>query len=217
MNREISNFISQKNKIPINYLAHAYLSFNDPRILVGNIISDFVKGKKKFDYPYDIQHGIALHRMIDTFTDAHAATKEAKEFFRPHYRLYSGAFIDVVYDHFLATDENEFSETSLYNFSQQVYSSLEKNQQWLPERFVLMFPYMKNQNWLFNYRTLQGTERSFGGLVRRAAYLSESDTASGLFEKHFQPLRQCYRQFWKDVKPFAREQFDMIMKGGSEL
>jgi acyl carrier protein phosphodiesterase len=35
----------------MNYLAHAYLSFNDPEILVGNMISDFVKGKKKFDSP----------------------------------------------------------------------------------------------------------------------------------------------------------------------
>ena len=33
----------------MNYLAHAYLSFNDPEILVGNMISDFVKGKKKAD------------------------------------------------------------------------------------------------------------------------------------------------------------------------
>ena len=33
----------------MNYLAHAYLSFNKPDILAGNIISDFVKGKKKFD------------------------------------------------------------------------------------------------------------------------------------------------------------------------
>ncbi len=35
----------------MNYLAHAYLSFGDPDILAGNMISDFVKGKKKFDYP----------------------------------------------------------------------------------------------------------------------------------------------------------------------
>jgi acyl carrier protein phosphodiesterase len=39
----------------MNYLAHAYLSFNDPEILVGNMISDFVKGKKKFDFPLRIQ------------------------------------------------------------------------------------------------------------------------------------------------------------------
>ena len=31
----------------MNYLAHAYLSFGDPDILAGNMISDFVKGKKK--------------------------------------------------------------------------------------------------------------------------------------------------------------------------
>lgn len=30
----------------MNYLAHAYLSFDEPEILVGNMISDFVKGKK---------------------------------------------------------------------------------------------------------------------------------------------------------------------------
>lgn len=65
----------------MNYLAHAYLSFGNPEILMGNMISDFVKGKTKFDYPVGIQKGIALHRMIDNFTDTHAATKEAKEFF----------------------------------------------------------------------------------------------------------------------------------------
>ena len=30
----------------MNYLAHAYLSFGDPGILTGNMISDFVKGKR---------------------------------------------------------------------------------------------------------------------------------------------------------------------------
>jgi acyl carrier protein phosphodiesterase len=84
------------------------------------MISDFVKGKKKFDYPVPIQKGIALHRTIDSFTDQHEATKEAKEIFRPAYRLYSGAFVDVVYDHFLATDMAEFSEESLLHFSLQV-------------------------------------------------------------------------------------------------
>lgn len=36
----------------MNYLAHAYFSFGDPAILTGNMISDYVKGKKQFDYPY---------------------------------------------------------------------------------------------------------------------------------------------------------------------
>jgi acyl carrier protein phosphodiesterase len=175
------------------------------------MISDFVKGKKKFDYPPRILQGITLHRIIDTFTDEHEATRKAKEFFRADYRLYSGAFIDVVYDHFLATDETEFSETSLFTFSQTAYATLEKYAHWLPEPFALLFPYMKNHNWLFNYRTLVGTQRSFGGIVRRSAYLTESDTASSLFEEHYQPLQQLYRQFWQDIKPFARRQLELLM------
>jgi acyl carrier protein phosphodiesterase len=54
--------------------------------------------------------------------------------------LYSGVFIDVVYDHFLAKDETEFTESSLMAFSENVYDSLENNIKWLPARFAAMFP-----------------------------------------------------------------------------
>jgi acyl carrier protein phosphodiesterase len=195
----------------MNYLAHAYLSFNHPGILAGNLFSDFVKGRKKFDFPADIQKGIALHRAIDTFTDTHDATREAKEVFRPHYRLYSGAFIDVVYDHFLAIDENEFPANSLEHFSRQVYADLEKQRQWFPERFAVIFPYMQSQNWLLNYQSTWGTEKSFGGLVHRSAYLTESNTAIQLFEEHYQLFQQCYRHFWAAAKPFARQQFEQLL------
>lgn len=194
----------------INYLAHAYLSFDDPEILVGNLISDFVKGKKKFDYPPGIQKGIALHRAIDSFTDKHDATKRANDIFRPYYRLYSGALTDVAFDHFLARDENEFSETSLFDFSQRSYEILEAYREWLPEKFASMFSYMKSQNWLFNYRTTRGIQKSFGGVVHRAAYLTDSETAGKLFEQHYQQFAEYYRHFWQDMKLYARRQYEMM-------
>jgi acyl carrier protein phosphodiesterase len=117
----------------------------------------------------------------------------------------------VVYDHFLAVDENEFSEALLYDFSQQAYQVIEQYSYWLPEKFARLFPYMKSQNWFFNYRTPGGTQQSFGGIVRRAAYLSESQKASELFEQHYQLLQDCYRHFWKDVKPFARTQYEWLL------
>ncbi|HVZ26147.1 MAG TPA: hypothetical protein VG842_08840, partial [Sediminibacterium sp.] len=88
----------------MNYLAHAYLSFRQPEILVGNMISDFVKGKKQFMYPANIQKGIRLHRAIDAFTDTHPATREAKKILEPAAGRYAAAFMDIVYDHFLAND-----------------------------------------------------------------------------------------------------------------
>jgi acyl carrier protein phosphodiesterase len=195
----------------LNYLAHAYFSFNDAGILTGNMISDFIKGKKRYDYPPGIQKGITLHREIDEFTDAHEATRQAKEIFRPHYRLYAGAFVDVVYDFFLANDPLVFTESSLMDFSQSTYALLSENSKWFPEKFAVMFPYMKSQNWLYNYRLPFGIEKSFGGLVRRANYLEESKTAFRLFTENVDSLQKQYDFFSADIKQFAERRFQFLL------
>jgi len=187
----------------MNYLAHAYLSFNRPGILVGNMISDFVKGRKKYEYPEVIQQGIALHREIDAFTDNHFATKEAKNIFRPAYRLYAGSFIDVVYDHFLALDENEFTDDSLKAFTINTYNMLDKYTDHFPEKFRAMYPYMKAHNWLYHYRYREGIQKSLGGVVRRSKYLTESDTAYLLFNEHYDELNRFYQLFFPELKSMA--------------
>ena len=93
--------------------------------------------------------------------------------------------------------------------------NVDNSQALLPERFAAMFPYMKTQNWLFNYRHRWGTERSLGGLVRRARYLSESRTAFELFEMHYQRLSGCFRHLWRDLKPFAWEEYDKLATEGN--
>lgn len=189
----------------MNYLAHAYLSFRQPELLVGNMISDHVKGKKKFDYSAGIQKGIELHRLIDSFTDEHEATKEAKEIFRPHYRLYAGAFVDVVYDHYLAIDPTIFTKDSLEEFAADTYTMLEPYSAVFPERFARMFPYMKTQNWLFNYSNKWGIENSLHGVVRRATYLTESATAFSLFEENFNTLQHCYQAFFPEMTAVVKK------------
>jgi acyl carrier protein phosphodiesterase len=70
----------------MNYLAHAYLSFGHAQILLGNMIGDFVKGTEaQMDiYPKAVKQGLILHRKIDSFTDQHAAIREAKKFSDPN-------------------------------------------------------------------------------------------------------------------------------------
>ena len=188
----------------MNYLAHAFLSFNNEDILAGNMISDFVKGRKKIDYTLPVQRGIHLHRLIDNFTDFHPQTAKAKEFFRPKYRLYSGAFVDIVYDHFLALDDIQFAEYGgLDNFTKTTYQSLDKNISNLPIAFQKMFPYMKMQNWLYNYRLKDEIRKAFGGLVYRAAYLHESEAAFEIFNIHYTELGSCYNAFFPELKSYT--------------
>jgi acyl carrier protein phosphodiesterase len=192
----------------MNYLAHARLSFDKTEILVGNLISDFVKGNRQFSFSPVIQQGIRLHRAIDGYTDRHEATREAKMVFKPVYHLYASAFVDVVYDHFLANDPNEFTDDSLLAFSRDTYTRLEPYLPVCPPAFANMFPFMKQHNWLYHYQYRWGIERSFGGLARRAAYITESETAFRLFEESYDRLSACYEAFFPDIKKFAARTLD---------
>lgn len=195
----------------MNYLAHAYLSYNKPLILVGNMVSDFVKGSRKLGYAATVQKGIELHRAIDNFTDAHPATAKAKRFFHSHYRLYSGPIMDIIYDHFLANDATIFSDASLLRFTKEVYQTLEEETVHLPMRFVTVLAYMKMENWLYHYRTPEGIQRSLHGLVRRASFISDSATAFQLFLSHYNELRSCYEEFFPDVKQMAKQKLAELL------
>ena len=195
----------------MNFLAHAHLSFNQPQVLVGNMISDFVKGKKQFEYPAAIQKGIQLHRAIDNFTDTHDVTQQVKLFFRPQYRLYAGAFTDVVYDHFLANDSNEFlTDDDLKQFALTTYKTLDDNFAVLPENFQTILPYMKEYDWLYNYKNKWGIQKSFNGLVKRSRYLVESDIAFEIFNAHYKSMQLLYRQFYPDLKKFAAHHLQQV-------
>lgn len=198
----------------MNYLAHAYLSFNNPPVLAGNMISDYIKGKKQFDYQPAVQKGIQLHRAIDNFTDTHEATQELKSFFRPYYRLYAGAFADVVYDHFLAKDQQQFpTAKDLEIFAANTYNTLENYTTIFPPPFQQMFPYMKQHNWLYSYQYTWGIERSFSGVARRAAYLSESNRAFEVFTLHYEAMQVCYDNFFPDIKNFSFNKLNELLLG----
>jgi acyl carrier protein phosphodiesterase len=194
----------------VNFLGHAYLSFGSEEILVGNMISDFVKGKAWMTYPEEIKKGIRLHRMIDAYTDDHSAIKEVKQIFRTDYRLYSAPIVDVLLDHFLANNPAHFTNTNLGLFTQSIYQTLEKQTAVLPPRFVHMFYYMKKEDWLYHYHTKAGIERSLHGLVRRSAFLQESERAVALFNKHYDDIVSLSNDFFKDVKVFAKEQWQLL-------
>lgn len=198
--------------IGMNYLAHAYLSYNKPHILVGNMVSDFIKGRQQYGYAVSVQKGIQLHRAIDYFTDVHPATAKAKEIFRPAYRLYSAPITDILFDHFLANDATIFTEASLLQFTKRVYQTLEEETAHLPQPFVNVLTYMKGENWLFHYRTTGGIQRSLRGLVRRASFIHDSTLAYELFLANYDELRSCYEALFPDVKQMAKQKINELLE-----
>ena len=97
----------------MNFLAHIYLSGEDEGITIGNFIADGIKGKKYLSYPASIQKGILLHRGIDSFTDSHPTVRQSTARLHENYGHYSGVIVDILYDHFLAKNWEEYHEQDL--------------------------------------------------------------------------------------------------------
>ena len=191
----------------MNFLAHSYLSFSEEQ-LVGNMIADFVKNRDVARLPESIQKGIKLHRAIDTFTDAHPLIHEAKAPFRPLVRLYSGAFVDVAFDYFLANDTTENSQREWQEHSQRVYAVLRRYEEFLPEVFKKVLDKMQQDDWLYNYRNEWGIEYSFRNVVNKAQFLDKTTNVFPAFLANKDFLREKYEIFFPEIKSFAQDFMD---------
>lgn len=179
----------------MNYLAHSILSFTNGQ-LVGNMIADFIKNNERENFPLDIQEGIKLHRAIDTFTDSHPAVSEAKKIFSPLVRLYSGAFVDVAFDYYVA---HLYTEKELKLHSKRVYMILWENERCLPENYKKMLVRMEHDDWLTNYREEQGIQFSMQNVLHKAKYLDKDLKVFDIFLENKNELQKCFDNFFPDI------------------
>ena len=186
----------------MNFLAHSFLTFNDGQI-VGQFLEDFIRNKDRYSFPKDIQDGITLHRAIDTFTDSHPAIHEAKKVFSPLVRLYSGAFVDVSMDYFLARDFSINSLKGWKKHSQKVYQVLNENEQFLSDNFKKMLVKMEHDDWLYNYREDWGIKFSIQNVLNKAKYLDKDIPVFQAFLDNKDVLQKCYDDFFSDLLAHA--------------
>jgi acyl carrier protein phosphodiesterase len=190
----------------MNFLAHAYLSGDDKKLLVGNFIGDFIKGRQALSkFGPEIIRGVELHRAIDEFTDNHPIVHESKDRLRPRYRHYSAVIVDVFYDHFLAAQWRQFHHQSLEAFALDTYKIIESFSPILPVRFKQMFPYMVNGNWLVNYANITGVDRTLSGMASRSPYDSKMEHAVSDLEKHYKEFNEEFDRFFPELRRFSEE------------
>ena len=184
----------------MNFLAHSYLTFTDEQI-VGQFLEDFIRNRERFSFPEKIGEGLTLHRAIDTFTDAHPEVHEAKKIFSPLVRLYSGAFVDVTFDYFLA---NSMPDQILKKHSERVYRVLRNHERFLPENFLRMLDRMEKDNWLYNYKEDWGIKFSVQNVLNKAKYLDKDISVFEVFLSNKPQLQEHFDRFFPDVLEEAR-------------
>ncbi|TXE15215.1 DUF479 domain-containing protein [Seonamhaeicola algicola] len=194
----------------MNYLAHIYLSGNNTLIQIGNFMADSIKGKKYTTYPKEIQIGILLHRQIDFFTDTHKTVKTSKKKLQKKYGLYSGIIVDILYDHFLAKNWSNYSNTPLDVYTTKFYNNLNKHYELLPSRIKNMMPYLITDNWLLSYQTTNGIAKVLNGMNKRTknrAKMNEAIIELNLFYAEFEVE---FTLFFKELIVFAENKLEEI-------
>ncbi|HET8810892.1 MAG TPA: ACP phosphodiesterase [Flavobacteriaceae bacterium] len=187
----------------MNYLAHIYLSGENDALKIGNFIADSVKGKKYLEFPKGIQNGIMLHRKIDTFTDTHPVVRKSISRFSHDFGLYSGVITDILYDHFLAANWNDFHLQSLEKYVAEFYDLLEQNFAVLPKRVQNFYPYMVKQNWLVSYASISGIEKILTQMNHRVKTGVELQKSIPEIKEHYDSFEREFRLFFEELKTFT--------------
>jgi acyl carrier protein phosphodiesterase len=180
----------------MNFLAHAFLAGSEPADRLGAMLGDFVKGPLPGGLSPGLAAGVSLHRRIDGYADAHEAFCRSRRRVSPLRRRYAGIMVDMFYDHFLALHWHQFGNEPLESFSAGVYSLMEDNSPLLTARLRDLLGYMKRDDWLVSYRSVDSIGLALDRMSRHR--LKRENTLLGAVEE----LQSGYAGFEQDFHDF---------------
>jgi acyl carrier protein phosphodiesterase len=160
----------------LNWLAHVFLSEPEVEFRLGNLLADVVKGAQRESMPVNFLRGVACHHTIDVFTDSHPVVRRSRARISPERRRFSGVFVDVFFDYFLATHWARYASMPLDEFTAGFYADIARSRIALPEQARAVTERIVRNDLLGSYRRVEGVERS---LRRLSAYLSSR------WQRHF--------------------------------
>lgn len=194
----------------MNFLAHLFLSGKNEEVLVGNLLGDFMRGRKPGALSEDVAKGIILHRKIDEFTDNHPLVIETKQRLRPVFKHYAPVVADVYYDHFLAANFSDYSDITLKDFAHKCYYILRNHKDLFPPRFQQALIYMRFRNVLVSYSKLNGMEFAFARMSRRTNHFSNFHNATKELNKNYDQYYSEFKIFFPELRDFTNEILDSL-------
>ena len=168
--------------------------------MVGNLLPDFTKQISEQEYSHTVIQGAELHRFIDRYTDSHPVFKQSRSRISTERRRFSAVLIDIFYDHFLATNWEQYSSNSLLESTQFYYTQLSQAEMPIPVRLEEAIERMPKIDLLYNYRTLKGIEHAVNRISQRIRF--ENNLHGGIveLENNFVDLQTDFHLFFSDLQ-----------------
>lgn len=187
----------------MNLLAHALLAGDDDDVRFGSIIGDFVRGAIDPELPAGVRAGIALHRAVDAYTDAHPQVADARALFTPPLRRYAGILLDVWFDHLLAREWEGLVGGSLPAFSLSLQALLRQRSAHLPPRMRGFAAYVLRNDLPQRYQDREMIAHVFLGLSQRITRANPVAVALPAIVAHEAPIAARFEAFFPELRAYA--------------
>jgi acyl carrier protein phosphodiesterase len=191
----------------LNYLFHLFLSGNDPDLITGNFMGDFVKGRLDDRFPPLLSRGIALHRSIDSFAHTDQAFNRSRLRIDPSFGLYRGILVDLFYDHFLSVSWMQWSREPLFDYLERVRGVIEERRSLLPGRLQQIVPVIF-EDMIPSYLDPEGVSKALARMSRRVERANPLAEGGAELVRNYQALREDFLDFMPAVRGFVGKQLD---------
>jgi len=188
----------------MNFLFHLHLSGDDPDLLTGNLMGDFVKGRLGGIYPPGQTAGIMLHRRIDSFAQQHPVFRRSYGRIAPQYGLWRGVLVDIFYDHFLSVEWDVWADEPLTSYLARARKIIEERHEYLPERMQSLLPIIFEEL-LPSYREVAGISLALERMSRRVKRANPLAGGACELTHNYSDLQEDFRCFMPSVRAFAAD------------
>lgn len=183
----------------MNYLAHCYLSCSDEDLLLGNIMTDFLRKSEEPNYQGRVLDGIHLHREIDQFTDNHPASLDLRNILRPRHDKYASVVVDLIWDRLLCLNWKHFSGQSIRDFVDPLYGVLRRRKEELPKKFNARLDKMIESDFLLAYATEENMLKSLTWMDKRVNFPSNFKSAILDLQENEEHIQKLFMQFFPEL------------------
>lgn len=190
----------------MNYLAHAFLSGEDPQFLLGNVTADLLKGNLHKNLAEKISAGVQHHRKIDIFTDNHPEYRACLPNLYPGHGKYASVVLDILFDFYLVKNWQLFSEITLESFCEKTNILLMSYVEYLPGQVEIQLKSMIKGNWLLHYGHFEGLAYCFLRLTNRVAQPAWLENWQFTMEAKGDIIESSFLSFFPELIDFSRSE-----------
>ena len=195
----------------MNFLAHCLIGARaageaeDPALVAGGFLGDFIKGPIPSTMPAELALGVQLHRRVDAYSNLNGGIRTSCNRFPPELRRIAPILVDIIGDHLLTRRWQEFHDAPLIHFTAMAYERVAAHSEWLGDSGIQFLNYARHRDLLAEYDDWQVIVRAMHSITRRLNKSELDDAVASVSASLLEDLEVDFLGYFPEVIDHAAD------------